>query len=142
LDREFAFRFWDLAGVEQYHTIGMSFTRKANLVLLVFSVCDASFDPFPDLRRWHEDVKSEAQDPEFVLVGTHIDQEAHERWGRRVTYESATALARELKIQYFEVSGVTGEGVTELFEYATARCARRALSGPQSSSGRKEVGSF
>lgn len=68
---------------------------------------------FQNLQRWIEDVKEERGDEVMIYVlGNKIDLDE----SRQVTKEAAEAKAKELSVNFQEVSAKTGSNIPEFFK--------------------------
>ena len=70
-------KIWDTAGMERFQTLTYSFYKKAEAILVAFSVTDRN--SFNKIKNWIEAIKEYAKlNTPIVVVGTKIDLE-HER---------------------------------------------------------------
>jgi Ras-related protein Rab-18 len=126
---QYMLHIWDTAGQERFHSVSPSYFRRADGVLLFYSV--DSRDSFAHLGYWKRiaDQNKSGDTVPVIVVGNKtdltdkrvIDREEGERW------------ARELECLFIETSAMTGEGVREAFQTiatAVARSANRQLTQP------------
>lgn len=72
----FLWQIWDTAGRERFQSLGVSFYRGADCVLLVYDV--TSRNSFRNLELWYEEFMTHAcpENPAnfpFVLIGNKVD---------------------------------------------------------------------
>jgi small GTP-binding protein len=104
---------WDTAGQEAYRGLTSQYYRDAKIALIVFDLTNPT--SLNNVNEWHTRLSTANQDPVVVvLVGNKADLTA----SRLVTQEQGEAIATEIKALYRESSGVTGKGITEVFEDA------------------------
>jgi small GTP-binding protein len=120
-------QFWDTSGMEKYRAINSIYYREACAALLVFDLTERQ--SFDDVGMWLGDFeKSTAMENSVkFLVGNKCDLVSE----IVVEEELARSWSDERGIQYFAVSGLTGEGISELID-ALVRCVpRMPSSSPQ-----------
>ena len=80
-----------------------------------------------------EQILSNTQQDEIglVLLGNKCDMEP-----RNVTEEMGKKMAEELKVNYFETSALTGQGIKEAFEQLTRDIMKKRGVGETNSDGR------
>jgi len=113
-NQEIKLKIWDTAGQERFRNITTQYYKGADGIVLVYDVTDeASYEKIKD---WMDQILSNTQKDEIglVLLGNKCDVEP-----RNVTEEQGLKLAEELKINYFETSALTGQGIKEAFEQLT-----------------------
>ena len=113
-NQEIKLKIWDTAGQERFRNITTQYYKGADGIVLVYDVTDdASYEK---IRDWMDQILSNTQkdDIGLVLLGNKCDMEP-----RSVTEEQGNKLAEELKINYFETSALTGQGIKEAFEQLT-----------------------
>ena len=113
-NQEIKLKIWDTAGQERFRNITTQYYKGADGIVLVYDVTDeASYDKIKD---WMEQITSNTHQDEIglVLLGNKCDMEP-----RNVTEEMGNKMAEELKINYFETSALTGQGIKEAFEQLT-----------------------
>ena len=113
-NQEIKLKLWDTAGQERFRNITTQYYKGADGIVLVFDVTDVA--SYEKIRDWMEQILSNTQQDEIglVLLGNKCDMES-----RNVTREMGIKMAEELKISYFEISALTGQGIREAFETLT-----------------------
>ena len=113
-NKEIKLKIWDTAGEERFRNITQQYYKGADGIVLVYDVTDeASYDKIKD---WMDQIISNTTRDNIglVLLGNKCDFEE-----RAITEEQGKKLAEELKISYFEISALTGQGIREAFETLT-----------------------
>jgi len=128
-DQMYRMHVWDTAGQERFRTIGQSYYRRADCVLIVFDV--SSKTSVASIHSWLDEAMKSAPQHAFIAVaGNKCDLDDHRR---TVTEEQARAVVATAnktwmryhandvppppKILYLEVSARTGERINLLFEH-------------------------
>uniref|UniRef100_A0A7S4MG41 GTP-binding protein n=1 Tax=Vannella robusta TaxID=1487602 RepID=A0A7S4MG41_9EUKA len=113
-----ALQVWDTAGQERFQSLGVSFYRGTDIVLLAFDVTKE--ESFNEIESWYEEAKVQIEgrgdSMTYLLVGTKVDLP-----NRVIDYERASALAKKLDLEYREVTATQSESVRNLFVYAATR---------------------
>lgn len=113
----------DTAGQEKYKSLIPTYTRSADVILLVYDITDrSSFDDLDEFYRSTIDgiLKDNIK---FYLVGNKSDLETN----RKVKEEDAKELQKKLNcIEYFETSVPYGVGIAELFHHIVNNCTEKA----------------
>ncbi|MBD3227018.1 MAG: GTP-binding protein [Candidatus Lokiarchaeota archaeon] len=99
---------WDLGGQEQFHFFHEDFFKDALVVIIVFSV--EWYHSFLGLDKWISMIPKEKEIKKF-LVANKIDSNE-----RAVSTEEAARLASENKMEYHELSAITGDGFKNFTE--------------------------
>ena len=112
-DYEVKLKIWDTAGEERFRNITNQYYKGADGIILVFDL--TNFDTMNKIRDWYNQIKNNtsSNDIGLVLVANKSDLK------REVSNEECLNLSKELNIQLYETSALTGEGVNEIFEYIT-----------------------
>jgi len=112
-NKQYEVYVWDTAGNERYRTITMSYLRGSHLLILFYDTTDIrSFDGLED---WIKTIQAYDGDiSKLIIVGTKIDNVSD----RQVTYEDAVKFCSKYDINYYEISGKTGENVDFMFNEA------------------------
>lgn len=106
-------QIWDTAGQERFRAMTTSYYRGANVIIIVYDVCDKA--SFENVKNWIVSINSSIKDLSgIILVGNKIDIIAY----RQVSYEDGFNLARQYKISFFECSAKKGTCINEMFEEA------------------------
>jgi small GTP-binding protein len=102
---------WDTAGQERFKNITKNYFRGAHGIILVFDITNrATFDV---LKTWFITAQNNVSpETEMIVVGNKIDLNDE----RQVNFESLKEFGLKHKIDVFETSAKTGEGVQEIFE--------------------------
>ena len=110
---EVKLKIWDTAGEERFRNITNQYYKGADGIILVFDL--TNFDTMNKIRDWYNQIKNNtsSNDIGLVLVANKSDLK------REVSNEECLNLSKELNIQLYETSALTGEGVNEIFEYIT-----------------------
>jgi len=109
-DCELKLTLWDTAGQEKYRALATSFYKNAMGIMVVFDL--TSKITFENVRNWMRQIKKNADENVCkLLVGNKLDDEAN----RSVTPKEIEDLAKELGVQFIEVSAKTGENITRAF---------------------------
>ena len=107
-------KIWDTAGQERYQSLSQSYYRNAQGIMIVFDV--TNLDTFNHLIFWINSIKSHITDEKnlipMIIIGNKIDADE-----REVEKEEAKKFAECEKIDYFETSAKTGEGVENSIKF-------------------------
>ena len=124
-------KIWDTAGQERFRNITTQYYKGADGIVLVYDVTDEA--SYEKIRDWMEQILSNTQQEEIglVLLGNKCDMEP-----RNVTEEMGKKMAEELKVNYFETSALTGQGIKEAFEQLTRDIMKKRGVGETNSDGR------
>ncbi len=116
---------WDCAGQERFRSIVKSYYRNANIIIIVFDVCDVY--SFECVRGWYKSLEecSDANLLEICIVGNKTDLGNH----RKVSYEAGKTLADNLGALYIETSAKDHENVQELLEISLMGLMDKVLKG-------------
>ena len=103
-------RMWDTAGQERFDALSQSYYKSGDCILLTFSICNKkSFERLEYY--WDKICDYKNKDAIIVLVGTHGDK-ADER---QISKDEIDDFIYEKCLEYFEVSSLTGVGISEMF---------------------------
>ena len=119
-DESFKLLIWDTAGQERYKSITPYYYRDAQVVILVFSLCNQL--SFNALENWINEVKENTVvDPTFICVGNKCDLRPI------VDKSEIKGFVERNNIRYFETSAKTGTNIFELFQYAAEEAFKKAV---------------
>ncbi len=114
---------WDTAGQEKYHSIAMSYVRKAHGLILVYDVSRA--ETRDGITKWLERAAqlfgSDRPNPLVLVLGNKTDLP------RAVDLEEAKAQFARLNYFYFETCAAKNEGVRLAIDYFTRACYVQAI---------------
>jgi Ras-related protein Rab-8A len=104
-------QIWDMAGQERFRTITTSYFRGADVFMLVYDVTDRN--SFYSIRNWIAQIKMHADvnKMKILIIGNKCDRDDC----RSISWEEGNALAKEYKMDFFEVSAKTNYNITEAF---------------------------
>eukprot|EP00591_Stephanopyxis_turris_P011682 CAMPEP_0195507880 /NCGR_PEP_ID=MMETSP0794_2-20130614/1236_1 /TAXON_ID=515487 /ORGANISM="Stephanopyxis turris, Strain CCMP 815" /LENGTH=220 /DNA_ID=CAMNT_0040634705 /DNA_START=60 /DNA_END=719 /DNA_ORIENTATION=+ len=108
--KKVAFKIWDTAGQEKYHSLAPMYYRGAGAACLVYDICkDATYET---LQRWTEELKSNGP-PNIVLVvcGNKSDLSEY----RQVDFDMAKKYADSIGAIFLETSAKADKNVQEIF---------------------------
>lgn len=111
---------WDTAGQEEYERLRPLSYFNSHVILIGFALDDPN--SLDNTRtKWIHEVRKYCPDTPYLLIGLkkdlRIDQYNRSRF---VEYDQGQEVAREIGAKtYLESSSLTGEGVDDIFEYAT-----------------------
>ena len=130
-NQDIKLKIWDTAGQERFRNITTQYYKGADGIVLVYDVTDEA--SYEKIRDWMEQILSNTQQEEIglVLLGNKCDMEP-----RNVTEEMGKKMAEELKVNYFETSALTGQGIKEAFEQLTRDIMKKRGVGETNSDGR------
>ena len=111
-DYEVKLKIWDTAGEERFRNITNQYYKGADGIILVFDL--TNFDTMNKIRDWYNQIKNNTSSNDIGLVLV-----AKSDLKREISTEESLNLSKELNIQLFETSALTGEGVNEIFEFLT-----------------------
>jgi small GTP-binding protein len=105
---------WDTAGQEQFQSLTPLYARSSAVAILTASMIDRN--SFDNLSQWTDILSSSTSElPPIVLAVNKIDLRA----SAKISEEEVESVYRSKFSGLFLVSAVTGEGVDDLFRYAT-----------------------
>ena len=106
-------QIWDTAGQERFRSITTSYFKGADIVIIIYDVCDES--SFDNVEYWMEAIKDSTCDSTgVILVGNKIDMES----SRQISSKDGINLAKKYNIPFFECSAKKGINVDSIFEEA------------------------
>ncbi|XP_046680650.1 ras-related protein Rab-34-like [Homalodisca vitripennis] len=120
----FNVQIWDTAGQERFQCIASSYYRGAHIVAVVFDL--TSVHSLVSCGKWlKEALKVNPQSPLIFLVGNKMDLLSQASLAEMDRMASRTAA--RLEAEYWPVSALTGENVTEMFRRMAALAFSRLL---------------
>lgn len=106
-------QIWDTAGQERFMSVNKNLFLRVQGMLLMYDITNR--ESFEHISNWVENIKEICSSIPIVLVGNKSDMEEL----RIVTEEEGKAVAKKLKMSFFETSGKTGSNVREaIYEIA------------------------
>ncbi|CCE79731.1 Piso0_001817 [Millerozyma farinosa CBS 7064] len=111
---------WDTAGQEEYERLRPLSYTNSHVILIAFAI-DVP-DSLENARtKWVEEVQQHSRDTPYLLIGLKKDLRADPNDRKHyVQPDQGVAVAREINAKtYLESSALTGEGVDDIFEFAT-----------------------
>ena len=109
--KEIKLKIWDTAGQERYRNIAAHVYKGADGIILVYDITDeVSFSKISD---WMEQINNNLSknDIGIILIGNKTDLEE-----RMIETQKGQEKAEEYKIEFYETSALTGDGINEAFE--------------------------
>ncbi|XP_013879568.1 ras-related protein Rab-34a isoform X1 [Austrofundulus limnaeus] len=134
----FSLQLWDTAGQERFKCIASTYYRGAQVVIIVFDLNDIA--SLGHARQWLEDALKE-NDPTSVqlfLVGTKKDLSSPAQYSR--IEQDALKFASEICAEFWAVSSLTGENVTEFFFRVAALAFETNVLAELEKSGTRQIG--
>jgi len=109
---KFDLQFWDFAGEARFRFFLPSYCRGAKACLLCYDLTRES--SFHNLPEWYNIVRSNADNPYFILVGCKYDMDDKYKL---IHSKTANKFKDEYNIdQFFETSSKTGYNNQEIFD--------------------------
>ena len=110
---------YDTAGQERFRKIASNYYNGTDCVFLVFDI--TNYETFKILSFWMDELSERLNqnqtDLEIILIGNKSDLAE----SRKVTREDAEEVAEKMKMKYFEISAMKGDGLEELKNYCLQR---------------------
>jgi small GTP-binding protein len=119
-----ALTLWDTAGQENYRALTPAYIRGAAVVVYVYSIMDPA--TLASINDWATLVQDTCTVRGQVLLANKVDLVVQD--GERIPSEEGMAMADKIGAAYFEVSGVTGYGITDAMTEIARLAAARARS--------------
>lgn len=110
---------WDTAGQEEYERLRPLSYHNSHVILIAFAINEP--DSLENARsKWVDEVKYYCPKVPFILVGLKKDLRQSTDHRRYVQTQHAENIAKDIGAKkYLELSALTGEGVDDIFEFAT-----------------------
>ena len=111
-DNIYLFRLWDTVSKDKFNSISKAFYQKADCIILICAINDR--ESFLNINKWVDNIKNniELENIEMILIGNKCDLEDE----RQVGLDEIVKKGEDFKIESFETSAKTGEGVEDAFE--------------------------
>uniref|UniRef100_A0A8C6U323 Ras-related protein Rab-15 n=1 Tax=Neogobius melanostomus TaxID=47308 RepID=A0A8C6U323_9GOBI len=107
-------QIWDTAGQERYQTITKQYYRRAQGIIFVYDITNAS--SFQRISKWVGDVDEfSPHRVQRILVGNKTDEKPN----RQVSQEQGKTLAKSYGMDFFETSASANTNITESFTRVT-----------------------
>ncbi len=103
---------WDIAGQVKFDSMRRHFYQKAEGIFLVFDLTRRK--TFESIPNWHTDIKNSIKS-KYGTTGFVLGNKSDLIDEKEVTNEEAINIAKELNLQYFKTSALTGENVNDAF---------------------------
>ena len=115
-------QIWDTAGQERYQSLGQTFYRGTDGLILVYDRTNE--ETFESIKRWKdkfvEETESTVKEVPMILVANKSDMD------EIVEDEAGRELARSIELDdFFVTSAYKDENVTAVFEKLTKLCLER-----------------
>ncbi len=109
-DAKIEFIIWDIAGQAKFQRMRRHFYKNCDGILLVFDLTQpTTFDSIP---KWKKDIENYV---DYELYGYVLANKKDLADRREIDENTAKKLAKELGLEYFETSALTGENVDQAF---------------------------
>ena len=110
MDKIVKVQVWDTAGQERYRSITNAYYRGAEGILIVFDVTNR--ETFKNIENWIKEVTIfTGNDVVIVSLGNKSDLK------KSITKSDIDDLKKRTKLEIFNVSAKTGEGVEDAFRH-------------------------
>lgn len=110
---------WDTAGQEEYERLRPLSYANSNIILIGFAI-DEPESLLNARSKWVKEIKTYCPNTPFLLIGLKKDLRKSETSKRYVQVAQGQQVAEEIGAKtYLESSALTGEGVDDIFEFAT-----------------------
>lgn len=110
---------WDTAGQEEYERLRPLSYANSHVVLIGFAI-DQPDSLESAKTKWVKEIKAYCANAPYLLIGLKKDLRTNTKSKRFVQYSQAELVADQIGAKtYLESSALTGEGVDDIFEFAT-----------------------
>lgn len=108
---------WDIAGQSKFETVRHHFYQGSDAIVLIFDMTNPQ--SFESMKDWYQDYKKYTDSKAIIgyLFGNKSDLFSE----RKVDKNLAKQLADELKLDYIEISALTGKNVENSFYQITKK---------------------
>lgn len=104
------FIIWDIAGQSKFQMTRKYFYKGGRAQLLVFDVTRP--ETFQNIPKWYQDIKTHlGKDIQGLIIANKCDLVEE----RKVSDEEISKLSKDLGLEFFESSALSGENVEEAF---------------------------
>ena len=101
---------WDTAGEEKYHALAPIFYNGADGAIIVYD-CTRK-ETFERAEKWFNELKDLSEsNPRIILVANKVDLP-----NKEIETEEGQDLAKKYNANFFEISALTGLGISTIFE--------------------------
>jgi small GTP-binding protein len=107
------FILWDIAGQTKFELMRRHFYKGAEAVILIFDL--TSRKTFENVVKWYKDIKRHLRLETDEMIGFILGNKEDLLNERKITYEEASKLAKELNLTYIETSALTGKNIESCF---------------------------
>ena len=109
-EKKITLKIYDTAGQERYRTLTKSYYKKADGVILIYSINDR--DSFDKINQWIMEIKEQAKEEVIIyLIGNKCDDESN----RTVKKKEGEELSKKNKIAFFESSAKLDINIKNVF---------------------------
>jgi len=112
--------FWDIAGQVKFQTMRKHFYQGSEAIVLIFDLTNPM--SFRSIKNWYNDVRKNME-REPKLIGYIFGNKSDLVDERKVQESEGLALAKELNLEYVEISALTGNNI----EYAFYKVAEAVI---------------
>ena len=117
MDKIVKVQVWDTAGQERYRSITNAYYRGAEGILIVFDVTNK--ESFKNIENWIKEVTVfTGNDVVIVSLGNKSDLK------KSITKSDIDDFKKRTKLEIFNVSAKTGEGVEDAYPRNAGKCYR------------------
>ena len=111
-NKKIKLNIWDTAGQERFRGLTKNYFRGAHGFIFIYDITNK--ESFDKLKGWMKDAKEKIQNDDsykMIIVGNKKDCENK----REIEFQTLKEFGEEKKVNYFEVSAKTGEGIDKVF---------------------------
>jgi len=103
---------WDIAGQSKFQVMRKYFYQGAEAIMLIFDLTNqTSFESIPE---WYKDIKKNITENQ-IFVGYILGNKLDLAESRKVSKLEAQSLAKDLNLDYIEISALTGKNIENAF---------------------------
>lgn len=104
---------WDIAGQSKFELMRRHFYKGLEAVILIFDLTNRK--SFESIKNWYNDIKKNVVPSKESIIGFILGNKEDLASERVITSEEAIQIARELNLEYIEISALTGKNVEDSF---------------------------